>query len=48
MSMCLTLPELHIAIIAVANEDDPRSSHAFSVLVSDIAKGIDARSAPLF
>jgi len=48
MSMCLTLPEVHIAIIAVANEDDPRSSHAFSVLVSDIAKGIDARSAPLF
>jgi serine-type D-Ala-D-Ala carboxypeptidase/endopeptidase len=48
MSMCLTLPELDIAIVAVANEDNPGSSHAFRILISEIAKGLDARSAPLF
>ena len=48
MSMCMTLPELRIAVVALANEDDRDSSHAFSVMTSEIAKGLDARSAPLF
>jgi hypothetical protein len=47
MSMCMTLPELKIAVVALAN-DDRDSSHAFSVMTSEIAKGLDARSAPLF
>src|SRR5216684_2483415 len=38
MSMCMTLPELRIAVVALANEDDRDSSHAFSVMTSEIAK----------
>jgi CubicO group peptidase (beta-lactamase class C family) len=48
MSMCMTLPELRIAVVALANEDDQDSSHAFSVMTSEIAKRLDPRSAPLF
>jgi serine-type D-Ala-D-Ala carboxypeptidase/endopeptidase len=48
MSMCVTLPELHVAVVALVNEDDKESSHAFSMMISDIAKGLDNRSAPLF
>jgi serine-type D-Ala-D-Ala carboxypeptidase/endopeptidase len=48
MSMCMTLPELGIAVVALVNEDDKESSHAFSVMTSEIAKGLDPRSAPLF
>jgi CubicO group peptidase (beta-lactamase class C family) len=48
VSMCMTLPELHMAIVFLANEDDPVSSHALSVMVEAIAKSLDARSAPLF
>jgi CubicO group peptidase (beta-lactamase class C family) len=48
VSMCMTLPELHMAIVFLANEDDPVSSHALSVMVEAIAKSLDARSTPLF
>jgi serine-type D-Ala-D-Ala carboxypeptidase/endopeptidase len=48
MSMCMTFPELKIAVVALANENDRDSSHAFSVMTNEIAKGLDARSAPLF
>jgi CubicO group peptidase (beta-lactamase class C family) len=48
MSMCMTFPELKIAVVALANEDDQASSHAFSVMTSEIAKRLDPRSAPLF
>jgi hypothetical protein len=48
VSMCMTFPELHLAIVFLANEDDPVSSHALSVMVEAIAKSLDARSAPLF
>lgn len=48
VSMCMTFPELHMAIVFLANEDDPASSHALSVMVETIAKSLDARSAPLF
>ena len=48
VSMCMTFPELHMAVIFLANEDDPKSSHALSVMAEEIAKSLDARSAPLF
>ncbi len=48
VSMCMTFPELHMAIVFLANQDDPASSHALSVMVEAIAKSLDARSAPLF
>lgn len=48
VSMCMTFPELHMAIVFLANEDDPASSHALSVMVEAITKSLDPRSAPLF
>ncbi len=48
VSMCMTFPELQLAIVALANEDDRDSSHSFSVMTSEIANGLDARSASLF
>ncbi len=48
MSMCATFPELKLAVVVLANEDDPESSHALTVLTAEIAKGLDARSASLF
>jgi D-alanyl-D-alanine-carboxypeptidase/D-alanyl-D-alanine-endopeptidase len=48
VSMCMTFPELHMAVIFLANEDDPASSHALSVMAEEIAKSLDPRSAPLF
>jgi D-alanyl-D-alanine-carboxypeptidase/D-alanyl-D-alanine-endopeptidase len=48
VSMCMTFPELHMAIVYLANEDDPASSHALSVMVEGIAKSLDVKSAPLF
>jgi CubicO group peptidase (beta-lactamase class C family) len=47
VSMCMTFPELHMAIVFLANEDDPASSHALSLMANEIAKKLDARSAPL-
>jgi D-alanyl-D-alanine-carboxypeptidase/D-alanyl-D-alanine-endopeptidase len=48
VSMCMTFPELHMAVIFLANEDDPASSHALSAMAEEIAKSLDAKSAPLF
>jgi CubicO group peptidase (beta-lactamase class C family) len=48
VSMCMTFPELHMAVVFLANEDDPVSSHALSVMANEIAKSLDERSAPLF
>src|ERR1700722_3616 len=48
VSMCMTFPELHMAVVFLANEDDPVSSHALSVMVEEIAKSLDAKSAPMF
>ncbi|HEV7219132.1 MAG TPA: serine hydrolase domain-containing protein [Terriglobales bacterium] len=47
LSMCVTFPEMHMAIVGLANEDDRASSHALTVMVDGIAKALDARSAPL-
>jgi serine-type D-Ala-D-Ala carboxypeptidase/endopeptidase len=47
VSMCMTFPELHLAIVYLANEDDPASSHALNVMANEIAKAIEPRSAPL-
>lgn len=47
LSMCVTFPEMHMAIVGLANEDDRASSHALTVMVDRIAKALDARSAPL-
>jgi D-alanyl-D-alanine-carboxypeptidase/D-alanyl-D-alanine-endopeptidase len=47
VSMCMTFPELHMAVIVLANEDDSESSHALSVMANEIAKTLDGRSAPL-
>ena len=43
MSMCLTFPELHMAVVALVSEDDQQSAHAFSDMISEIAKGLDVR-----
>jgi serine-type D-Ala-D-Ala carboxypeptidase/endopeptidase len=48
VSMCMTFPELNMAVIFLANEDDPASSHALSVMAEEIAKSLDAKSTPLF
>jgi CubicO group peptidase (beta-lactamase class C family) len=48
VSMCMTFPELHMAIVFLANEDDPASSHALSVMAEQIAKSLNAKSTPLF
>ena len=47
VSMCTTFPELHMAVVFLANEDDPKSSHALSLMANHIATTLDARSAPL-
>jgi serine-type D-Ala-D-Ala carboxypeptidase/endopeptidase len=47
ISMCTLFPELKMAIIAFANEDDPVSSHQISEMVKSIATTLDPRSAPL-
>jgi D-alanyl-D-alanine-carboxypeptidase/D-alanyl-D-alanine-endopeptidase len=47
VSTCMTFPELHMAVVFLANEDDPASSHALTLMVNQIAKALDARSAPL-
>jgi serine-type D-Ala-D-Ala carboxypeptidase/endopeptidase len=47
VSMCMTFPELHLAIIYLANEDDPTLSHALNVMANEIAKAIEPKSAPL-
>jgi D-alanyl-D-alanine-carboxypeptidase/D-alanyl-D-alanine-endopeptidase len=47
VSMCMTFPELHMAVVFLANEDDPTSSHALSTMAAEIAKSLDPRSAPL-
>ena len=47
VSICMTFPELHMAIIVFANEDDSASSHGLTVMANEIAKMLDARSAPL-
>ena len=46
-SMCMTLPELHMAIVVLANEDDRASAHALGLLTEEIAKTLDPRAAPL-
>jgi D-alanyl-D-alanine-carboxypeptidase/D-alanyl-D-alanine-endopeptidase len=48
MSMCMTFPELEMAVVALANEDDRDSSRAFSAMTAEVAKRVDARSTPLF
>jgi D-alanyl-D-alanine-carboxypeptidase/D-alanyl-D-alanine-endopeptidase len=48
VSMCMTFPEMHMAVVFLANEDDTVSSHALTLMVNEIAKTLDARSAPLF
>jgi serine-type D-Ala-D-Ala carboxypeptidase/endopeptidase len=48
VSMCMTFPELHMAVIFLANEDDPKSSHSLSVMAEEIATSLDPRSASLF
>ena len=45
--MCMTFPELHMAVIVLANEDDSESSHGLTVMANEIAKTLDPRSAPL-
>ena len=45
--MCVTFPELHMAVVYLANEDDSESSHALGVMANEIAKTLDVRSAPL-
>jgi CubicO group peptidase (beta-lactamase class C family) len=47
VSMCLIFPELHMAVVFLANEDDPACSHALSLMVNQIAKTLDPRSSPL-
>jgi len=47
LSMCMIFPELHMAVVVLANEDDNESSHALGVMVNEIAKILDVRSAPL-
>jgi len=47
VSMCMTFPELHMAVVFLANQDDPASSHALSVMAEEIAKSLDPKSAPL-
>jgi len=47
VSICMTFPELHMAVIVLANEDDDVSSHALTLMANEIAKTLDARSAPL-
>jgi len=43
----MTFPELQTAVVFLANEDDPKSSHALSLMANQIAPTLDARSAPL-
>jgi CubicO group peptidase (beta-lactamase class C family) len=47
-SMCMVLPELKVGIVALANENDRASSHALTVMTTDITKALDPRSTPLF
>ncbi len=46
-SMCMTFPELHMAIVVFANEGDRASAHAMGLLADEIAKTLDPRAAPL-
>jgi serine-type D-Ala-D-Ala carboxypeptidase/endopeptidase len=48
LSICMTFPELHMAVVVLSNEDDAVSSHAFDGIASRIAKSLDPRSVPLF
>jgi D-alanyl-D-alanine-carboxypeptidase/D-alanyl-D-alanine-endopeptidase len=48
VSICMFFPEYKLALVALANEEDPASSHALSVMISDVAKQLDPRTAPLF
>jgi D-alanyl-D-alanine-carboxypeptidase/D-alanyl-D-alanine-endopeptidase len=47
VSICMTFPELHMAVIVLANEDDSVSSHALTLLANEVAKTLDAKAAPL-
>jgi len=47
-SMCMVLPELKVGIVALANENDRASSHALTVMTTDITEALDPRSTPLF
>jgi len=46
-SVCMFFPELKIGIVVFANEEDPVSSHALTLMINDIAKALDSRAAPL-
>jgi CubicO group peptidase (beta-lactamase class C family) len=48
LSICMTFPELHMAVVVLSNEDDAASSHAFDGIANRIAKSLDPRSVPLF
>jgi CubicO group peptidase (beta-lactamase class C family) len=48
LSICMTFPELHMAVVVLSNEDDAASAHAFDGIANQIAKSLDPRSAPLF
>ena len=47
-SMCVFFPESKIAIVFLANELDPASSHALTLMSDQIAKQLDPRTVPLF
>ena len=46
ISMCMTFPELHLAVVFLANEDDPKSSHALPLYgqsdCHDAGRGVGA------
>jgi D-alanyl-D-alanine-carboxypeptidase/D-alanyl-D-alanine-endopeptidase len=44
LSLCVTFPEMGMAVIGLANEDDRVSSHALSVAVDKITKALDDRA----
>lgn len=47
LSMCMTFPEMHMAVVVLENEDDRASSQALGLMANEIAKTLDARSVPL-
>jgi CubicO group peptidase (beta-lactamase class C family) len=48
LSICMTFPELHMAVVVLSNEEDRESSHAFDGIANQIAKSLDPGSVALF
>jgi serine-type D-Ala-D-Ala carboxypeptidase/endopeptidase len=47
VSMCMLFPELKLALVVLANEDDPDSSHALGLMENQIVRDLDPRTAPV-